>query len=200
MIKKVLTIGMSLCLFMSISACAQQDRLSVSQEESSTISTEISVASNSSKHLPQSENESYANISAAGIHQDKITISQVFERDGFTLDRIVQIQLSINPDNSSVIVTTPEDIQVVWDTLSEISITSEGADQVKINDEKTIEVDIQFVNPNHATHVVWYGPIAIHGGELYTFVEGFSEQALYDLISEFIDLKELSSNNQSKQN
>ena len=170
---------------------------------SSNISSRVPSSSADSSETPSSNDDSSDTISSeiasptplqSSGNQDKqdiITISQVFERDGFTLERITNIQLSINTSGDYVIVTTPEDIQTVWDTLSKIKITSEGADQVKINEEKTIAVNVQFANPNHATHVVWYGPIVIHGSEHYTFAEGFSEQALYDLFYDFIEPKPL---------
>ncbi len=172
---------------------------------SSGISSSVPSSAAASSKTPSSNDDSLETTSSevasptplqSSGNQDKqdiIPISQVFERDGFTLDRITNMQLSINPDGSSVIVTTPEDIQAVWDTLSKLRITSEGADQVRINEEKTIAVDIQFANPNHATHVVWSGPIVIHGRELYTFAEGSSEQVLYDLIYGFIEPKPLAS-------
>jgi hypothetical protein len=152
------------------------------------MSSRLLTNSTASEHLPKSESEPYINTGVGSdTQQEAITISQVFERDGFTLDRITNIQLSINPDGISVVVTTPEAIQAVWDTLSNLSITPEGADQASINDDEAITIDIQFANPNFATHVTWYGPIVIHGREYYTFAEGFSEQTLYDLISEFIE-------------
>jgi len=117
--------------------------------------------------------------------QNPFTLLQAFENNGFTLDRIDNIQLSVLPEGGSVTVRDAAAIQAVWETLPALKVTAQGARQVSINETKSIYVDIQFANPNEHVGIEMFGHVYVLGHGPFIFTDGFSEQPFIDLFYEF---------------
>ena len=116
--------------------------------------------------------------------QETFSILQIFEENGFTQERIHNVQLAVLPEGEAIIITNQEHIQVVWDTLSEIKVTTRGATQAQINDERAIYVDFQFLNPYYNLGIEMFGQIYILGRGPFVFEEGYCEQPFIDLFTE----------------
>ena len=119
--------------------------------------------------------------------QETFPILQIFEENGFTQDRIDNIQLAVLPEGGTIIITNQEHIQGVWDTISELKVTTRDAAQAQMNYER-IFVDFQFLNPNYNLGIDMFGQIYILGRGPFVFEEGYCEQPFIDL---FIELSSI---------
>ena len=120
--------------------------------------------------------------------QETFPILQIFEENCFTQDRIDNIQLTISPEGGTIIITNQEHIQRVWDTISEIKVTTRGAAQAEKNYER-IFVDFQFLNPNYNLGIDMFGQIYILGQGPFVFEEGYCEQPFIHLFKEFSNIR-----------
>ena len=117
--------------------------------------------------------------------EETFSILQIFEENGFTRERIDNIQFAVLPNDGAIIVTNEAQLQAVWDILSEIKVTTRGAAQAPLNDERAIYVDFQFVDPNYNLGIEMFGHIYILGRGPFIFEEGFCEQPFIDLFMAF---------------
>jgi len=117
--------------------------------------------------------------------QDTFTAMQIFEENGFSLDRIDNVQLAVLPDGGVITVTGSQQIRAVWELLSNIELTAHRAEQARIYDELAIYVDFQFVDPNFSVAIEMFGQVYVLGRGPFVFAGDSSEQLFIDLFSEF---------------
>ena len=120
--------------------------------------------------------------------QETFSILQIFEENGFSKDRIDNIQIDVLPDGGTIIITNQKHIQAVWDVLSETKVTTLGAEQAQINDELVTYVQFQFLNPNYSLGIEMFGQVYVLGRGPFIFAEGSSEQPFIDLFTEFASI------------
>jgi hypothetical protein len=117
--------------------------------------------------------------------QDVFSALEMFRLNGFSQpDRIDNVQLSILPDDGSIVVFEPEKIQRAFYALGEIRLTSIGANNVSANDER-VTIDFQFTEPNESVWIDMFGQVFILGNGPFVLAEGSTEQPFVDLFIEF---------------
>jgi hypothetical protein len=112
---------------------------------------------------------------------ETFTISQVFEENGFAVDRVAGITLSIVPAGESASVVDRVRIEAVWNAMSGIELTPQGAAQAELA-EQSVYIDFQFTDPNWGVAIESYGKIYVLGLGPFIFAEGSSEQPIIDLL------------------
>lgn len=121
--------------------------------------------------------------------QDTFTAMQIFVENGFSEDRIEYIQVALwldgYDDYEYLTITDTASINAVWEVLSEVEVTTRGAERAKINDKMAMYVDFQFINPNYNLGIEMFGQVYMLGRGPFVFVEGSSEQQFIDLFAEF---------------
>jgi len=121
--------------------------------------------------------------------QETFSIVQIFEENGFSIDRIDNIQLAVLPDGGVVTTTNSSYIHAVWALLSELEVTTHGAEQTRINDELSVYVDIQFTDPNQNAGIAMFGPGHNVGLGPFAFTKGSSEQPFIELFTELTNIQ-----------
>ena len=115
--------------------------------------------------------------------QDTFPIIQILEENDLTQDRIDNIQFAVLPDGGYITVTGREQIQSIWDLLSEVEVTTIRARNAPVNEELAIYVDIQFLNPNHNAGIEIFGQVHIVGHGPFVFSDNASEQRFVELFA-----------------
>jgi len=117
--------------------------------------------------------------------QDIFPMIQIFEDNRLTLNRIDNIQFSVLPDGGVITTMNKEQIRTVWELLSEVEITTVDEAQARINEESSIFIDIQFLNPNHNAGIEISGQLYILGRGPFAFEDSSSKQRFIDVFTSF---------------
>jgi|GEM_PF-5098026 len=115
--------------------------------------------------------------------QEVFTVLEIIELNGFTRDRIDNVQFAVLPEAGQVMITDQARIEYIWRFVSGVEVTTWGAEQVPINEELAIYLDFQFTNPNFNTGISMFGPVYILGRGPFAFVDNSSERDFIDLFA-----------------
>jgi len=120
--------------------------------------------------------------------RDTFPIIQILEENGLTKERINNIQYAVLPDGGAITTYDEEQILTVWALLSEVEVTTIRARQARTNEELSIYVDIQFLDPNHNAGIEIFGQVYILGRGPFVFTDNTSEQRFIELFTALTSL------------
>ena len=113
----------------------------------------------------------------------EFTLREAFELNGFTLNRLDNIQLTVYP-GGEIMLTDPAYFAQVWDILSLLAVTDYGADTAPVNDYATIWVNFQFTGPNWLVGIASYGRVNVLGHGPFVWAPGSSDDVFLALLSQ----------------